>query len=118
MTIKAIIKKYKTLHPKTDVKQKGSWIQINGCSFRSKDVLKMIDEYESAVDTVIESKAIAIKPATATEILSSYDDVGMLAKTIHMKADSIRHTSKLSDAIKAGHDIVKLAKRIMNLTEV
>lgn len=125
--IKTVIEEYKETYRKLlgkepNVMQKGSWIVIDGKAMRASELEEATAMYrkkkkpETLVDALIKlESAKEVKPATATEILSSYDDIGMLAEAIHTKADGIRHSRSMNDMRRKGHEIVKLAKRIINL---
>jgi hypothetical protein len=122
--IKTVIEEYKKTYKEVlgeeppEVVQKGSWIVIDdGKPIRAKQLEAATAMYQK--ETLKPLKDYDIykpeKKATATEILSSYDDVGMIAEAIRIKADDIRHSRNMNDMRRKGHEIVKLAKRILNL---
>jgi hypothetical protein len=112
--LSGLVKKYRSLYPDDDVMVAGSWIKINGNSFRSIDVRRMIDDYKPPLKPLKEYDIYGLDEIHEPKQLT---DIGELAKEIRSKADKIRHSHNRNEMRRKGHEIVKLAKRIINLQE-
>ena len=99
MNIKEVIKRYQTLYKDDEVIQKGSWISINGKSYRVYEVEVLIDAYK--------------QPKPESELISeSYET---LLTNINQYGREIFESRDLKEMQRKGLQIAKLAKRILNL---
>jgi hypothetical protein len=99
MNIKEVIKKYQTLYKDDEVIQKGSWISINGKSYRVYEVEVLIDAY---------------KQPEPEPIPESYET---LLTTIREYGREIFESNDLKEMQRKGLQIAKIAKRVLNLME-
>jgi hypothetical protein len=77
-------------------------------------VRRMIDDYKPPLKPLKEYDIYGLDEIHEPKQLT---DIGELAKEIRSKADKIRHSHNRNEMRRKGHEIVKLAKRIINLQE-
>ena len=125
----AIAKKYQCLYPDQNVTFKGAWITIEGKAYRSKEIKQMIDkwnyenEFKKEEEVAVEMNEFEVDDEVVEEVVELKEVVEPepeaieLLRSIYEKASKARHSSKISEMRKDVHDIVKLAKRLLNLKE-
>ena len=120
MNIKEVIKKYQTLYKDDEVIQKGSWISINGKSYRVYEVKVLIDAYKQV------EVLNAYKQPKQVEVLNAYkqpepepipESYETLLTTIREYGREIFESKDLKEMQRKGLQITKIAKRVLNLME-